>query len=155
MIALTHSLAPAYAHRAVTLLAAELGSLNKLSRRISATNTVGAFFVPAVSSYGGCARDTFGCAGFLDYRSANSRTVTTQTCLAASRGDSNNLGVSPMSNITQGASAPTSLLRKITAHRRMAIAALRADSSASVRLARYNQHMSTARALEAVGVCNV
>ncbi|WP_340675696.1 hypothetical protein [Paraperlucidibaca sp.] len=152
---LTRPPTPAYAHRAVTLLAAELGSLNQLSRRISATNTVGAFFVPAVSSYGGCARDTFGCADFLDYRSANSRTVTTSTCLAASRGDSNNLGVSLMQNTTQGASAPTSLLRKITAHRRMAFAALRADSSTSVRLARYNQHMSKARALAVVEVSHV
>lgn len=34
-----------------------------------------------------------------------------------------------------------------TAHRRMALAALRADSSVSVRLARYNAHMTKARAL--------
>lgn len=35
------------------------------------------------------------------------------------------------------------------AHRAMAIAALRSDSSLSVRLRRYNQHMAKARALEA------
>ena len=35
------------------------------------------------------------------------------------------------------------------AHRAMAMAALRADSSLSVRLKRYNQHMAKARALEA------
>lgn len=58
-------------------------------------------------------------------------------------------------NVLTSPSVPTSLLRKITAHRRMAIAALRADSSASVRLARYNAHMSKADALEAVGVCHV
>ena len=34
------------------------------------------------------------------------------------------------------------------AHRRMALAALHADSSLSVRLSRYNEHMSKARALE-------
>lgn len=60
-----------------------------------------------------------------------------------------------MSINTTGTSVPTSLLRKITAHRRMAIAALRADSSASVRLARYNAHMTKARALEAMEVRHV
>ena len=152
---LTSPPTPAYAHRAVTLLADGFDRSNQLSRRTGATNTVGAFFVPVVSSYGGFAWDSFGCAEFLDSRSVNPRKVTTYNRLTAVCGDSNNLGVSLMSNATQGASAPTSLLRKITAHRRMAIAALRADSSASVRLARYNAHMSKARALEAVGVCNV
>jgi len=124
------------------------------SRRTSATKIiVGAFFVPAVCRYGGCARDTFGCAGFLDSRSTNARTVTTSTCLVASRGDSSNLGVSQMSNTAQGASAPSLLFRHIAAaHRRMALAALRADSSVSVRLHRYNQHMTKARGLEAVEV---
>ena len=40
---------------------------------------------------------------------------------------------------------------RAAAHRRMAFAALRADSSASVRLSRYQHHMAKARALEAVG----
>jgi hypothetical protein len=37
------------------------------------------------------------------------------------------------------------------AFRAMALAALRADSSLSVRLTRYNHHMAKARALEATG----
>jgi hypothetical protein len=37
------------------------------------------------------------------------------------------------------------------AHRRMALAALRADSSLKTRLARYNSHMQKAHALEAQG----
>lgn len=37
------------------------------------------------------------------------------------------------------------------AFRAMALAALRADSSLSVRLARYNSHMAKARPLETVG----
>ena len=41
---------------------------------------------------------------------------------------------------------------RAAAHRRMAIAALRADSSLSTRLARYQHHISKARALEAQGV---
>ncbi|MGE8435996.1 MAG: hypothetical protein ACN6P2_05590 [Pseudomonas palmensis] len=37
------------------------------------------------------------------------------------------------------------------AHRRLALAALRANSSLSVRLARYNHHTEIARTLEAQG----
>lgn len=37
------------------------------------------------------------------------------------------------------------------AHRKMALCALRANSSLSVRLKRYNHHMDQARALEAQG----
>ncbi|MEE1922496.1 hypothetical protein V0R50_07045 [Pseudomonas sp. 148P] len=37
------------------------------------------------------------------------------------------------------------------AHRRLALAALRANSSLSVRLARYNHHAEIARAMEAQG----
>lgn len=37
---------------------------------------------------------------------------------------------------------------RATAHRRMALAALHADSSLSVRLKRYNAHMAKARHLE-------
>lgn len=37
------------------------------------------------------------------------------------------------------------------AHRRMALAALHADSSLSTRMARYNHHMAIVRALEAQG----
>ncbi|MDD0843367.1 hypothetical protein [Pseudomonas sp. Gutcm_11s] len=40
---------------------------------------------------------------------------------------------------------------RAAAHRRMAFAALRADSSAAVRLSRYQHHMAKARALEAQG----
>lgn len=53
-----------------------------------------------------------------------------------------------MSNTARGASAPSLLSRSLAAaHRRMALSALRADSSVSVRLARYNAHMTKARAL--------
>ncbi len=37
---------------------------------------------------------------------------------------------------------------RATAHRRMALAALRADTSLRTRLTRYQQHMTKARALE-------
>ena len=44
---------------------------------------------------------------------------------------------------------PSALHDRAAAHRAMAIAALRADSSLSVRLKRYNRHMVICRALEA------
>lgn len=49
---------------------------------------------------------------------------------------------------TQSPSAPSN---KAAAHRAMAMAALHANSSLSVRLKRYNHHMDQARALEAQG----
>ncbi|ACO80196.1 hypothetical protein AvCA_40610 [Azotobacter vinelandii CA] len=44
---------------------------------------------------------------------------------------------------------PSALRQRAAAHRAMALAALRADSSLFVRLRRYNDHMTKARALEA------
>ncbi|WP_455232141.1 hypothetical protein [Geopseudomonas aromaticivorans] len=44
---------------------------------------------------------------------------------------------------------PSALQDRAAAHHAMAAAALRADSSLSVRLKRYNHHMSVARSLEA------
>jgi hypothetical protein len=46
---------------------------------------------------------------------------------------------------------PRNTITHAAAFRAMAFAALRADSSLSVRLARYNAHMTKARALETVG----
>lgn len=46
---------------------------------------------------------------------------------------------------------PSALQQRAAAHRSMALAALRADSSLSVRLKRYNAAMARARALEAQG----
>ena len=47
---------------------------------------------------------------------------------------------------------PSALQQRAAAHRAMALAALRADSSLSVRLARYNHHINIARSLEAAEV---
>lgn len=103
----------------------------------------GAFFVPAVSSYGGCAWGAFGRAGFRVSRSVNPRTAATLYRLTAIHGSSTTHGAPPMQHI-----------RKIraAAHRRMALAALRADSSLMTRMARYQHHITKARALEAQGV---
>ena len=44
---------------------------------------------------------------------------------------------------------------RAAAHRAMALAALRANSSLSVRITRYNNHMAIARSLEAQEVASV
>ncbi|KAA8699640.1 hypothetical protein F4W70_26520 [Pseudomonas cannabina] len=114
-------------------------------RRNSAPITIaGAFFVPAVQCYGGCAQDTFGCAGFLYLRSTNLRTAATHP-FGRERGSSQlDTGVLPMHALIPSA------LRAL-AHRRMALSALRANSSLAVRLNRYNSHMDRARALDNAG----
>lgn len=49
---------------------------------------VGAFFMPAMPFYGGCAWGTFGCAGVHSDRSVNLRTAATLNRLTAVRGSS-------------------------------------------------------------------
>lgn len=114
-------------------------------RRNSAPITIaGAFFTPAVSFYGGCAQDTFGCAGFLYLRSTNLRTAATHS-FGRERGSSQtDTGASPLHALI-----PSKI--RALAHRRMALSALRANSSLSVRLTRYNAHMNIARTLENAG----
>ena len=115
-------------------------------RRTSAPITIaGAFFVPAHPVYGGCARETLGSAGCLTSRFANLRTAATLNRLATISGSSNaTLGAPPMTALIPPA------IRAL-AHRRMALSALRANSSLSVRLTRYNAHMAIVRTLESVG----
>lgn len=115
-----------------------------ISRRISAPIEAGAFFVPSLRLHGGCARDTFGYAGCLESRSVNLRTAATLIRLTANRGSSSTLGATPMTTLI-----PSKI--RALAHRRMAMSALRANSSLSVRLKRYNHHMDQVRALESQG----
>ncbi len=114
-------------------------------RRNSAPITIaGAFFVPAVTFYGGCAWEAFVPAGFLTSRFTNLRTAATHS-LGNERGSSLfTLGAPRMPALNP------SVIRAF-AHRRMALSALRANSSLSVRLARYNSHMAIARTLESAG----
>lgn len=121
-----------------------LGGLNCTRRNSAPITIAGAFFVPAFSCYGGLRRSTLGCAGLLVHRSANPVQSATLICLAADRGGSSVQGASPMTSIIPSA------LRAL-AHRGMALSALRANSSLSVRLNRYNSHMERARALENAG----
>lgn len=114
-------------------------------RRNSAPITIaGAFFVPAILCYGGCAWAGFGLAGFL-----TSRFLTPRTAATLSRekdgGSSSTLGAELMTTLT-----PSKI--RALAHRRMALSALHANSSLFVRLKRYNHHMAIVRSLEAGGV---
>ncbi|VVQ12283.1 hypothetical protein PS914_05338 [Pseudomonas fluorescens] len=113
-------------------------------RRNSASiTTAGAFFVPAVPCYGGCAWGTFGCAGFRLPRSTNLRTAVTNS-FGRERGSSFQVnGVTPLHALI-----PSKV--RAFAHRRMALSALHANSSLSVRLRRWNHHMAIVRTLEAV-----
>lgn len=114
------------------------------NRRTGAPITIaGAFFVPARPVYGGCARETFGSAGFLLSRFTNLRTAATHS-LGNERGSSSTMGATPMTTLI-----PCKI--RALAHRRMALSALRANSSLSVRLKRYNHHMAQARTLECSG----
>ncbi len=125
----------------------DLGRSNN-SRRTGAHHQIaGAFFASAAPCYGSCARDTFGCAGCLESRSANPRTAATIIRLAANGGSSSTLGAPPMKR--SHALNPSPRCIRAAAHKAMALAALHANSSLSTRLARYNHHMQRARALEA------
>ncbi len=122
-----------------------LGGSNSTRRNSAPITIAGAFFVPAFSRYGGLRRSTLGCAGLLVRRSANPVQSATLICLAADRGGSSVQGASPMSN------ALSPFKNRAAAHRAMALAALHANSSLATRLARYNAHMTKARALETGG----
>ena len=120
-----------------------LGGLNCTRRNSAPIMIAGAFFVPAFSCYGGLRRSTLGCAGLLVRRSANPVQSATLICLAADRGGSSVQGASSMKH----ALIPSAI--RAFAHRRMALSALRENSSLSGRLARYNAHMAIVRTLEA------
>lgn len=128
--------------------AADLGRSSN-ERRTSAKQYTGAFLLPAI--YGNCARDTFGCAGPLSSRSANPRTAATILRLAANGSSSSTKGASPMMHHH----APNPSASHAAAWKARALAALRGNSSLSVRLRRYNQAMARARALEAQEVAHV
>ena len=115
-------------------------------RTSAALPTAGAFFVPAVRVYGGCAWETERSAGFLTSRFANLRTAATLNRLATIRGSSSIQGATPMKHATNPSSSHAA------AYRARALSALRSNSSLSVRLKRYNEAMAKARALEALEV---
>jgi hypothetical protein len=136
---------PLYRPAVAANSATDLGGSNSKRRNSAPITIAGAFFAPAFLCYGGLCRSTFGCAGFRLPRSANPVQLATLFCLAADKSGSSDVnGATPMTTLS-----PSKI--SALAHRRMALSALRANSSLSVRLKRYNHHMDQARALEATG----
>ena len=121
-----------------------LGRPNRYRRNSAPITIAGAFFVLAVLCYGSCVQDTFGCAGYLYLRSTNLCTAVTHS-FGRERGSSNlGIGATPLHALI-----PSAI--RAFAHRRMALSALRANSSLATRLNRYSHHMTIARSLESVG----
>lgn len=119
----------------------------KLTQQRSMT-IAGAFFVPAVSRYGGCAWEGFGPAGFQFPRSCTPAHSRRPSCASDGGGSKAEIGVIPMPK-KRHILTLNPLKARAAAHRAMALAALRADSSLSVRLKRFNAQMAMACALEA------
>lgn len=121
----------------------DLGRSNS-KRRTSAHHTIaGAFFVSAIRCYGGCAWDTFGCAGFSFCPGRPTRVQLPPSSLGRDWWQLPSKRSFTMRNCSPSTHA--------AAWKARAFAALRSDSSLSVRLSRYNAAMSRARALEAQG----
>ena len=110
------------------------------------------FFMPSVSLYGGTCGAGLSASILTESNpTTNAARSATQTCRRVRGGSYLQNGTDLMSNHTQNPSATSGTSGKAAAHRAMAIAALHADSSLSVRLKRYNHHVEIARNLEAIG----
>ena len=140
-----HRVSGLYVEHVAANSATDLGGSNSKRRNSAPITIAGAFFVPAFSCYGGLRRSTLGCAGLLVRRSANPVQSATLICLAADGGGPSVQGSPRMKH------ALNPFKNRAAAHRAMALAALHANSSLATRLARYNAHMSKARALESAG----
>lgn len=109
---------------------------------------VGAFFASADMLYGGCAWAGFGLAGCQLARFLTPRTVRHHLPREnGGDGSEPQVGAVPMKH--NNTLNPSALQDRAAAHRAMAVAALHSDSSLSVRLKRYNHHITVARTLEA------
>lgn len=139
---------PRYSATVAANSATGCGSPIKSRRTSAIVSKAGAFFVPVVSFYGGCARGAFGRAGFLDPRSSTPAYSRHPSC-GSDVGGSSNQGAVPMK--PSHALNPSAIQQHAASLKARAIAALHADSSLSVRLARYNAAMEKARALEVAG----
>ncbi|WP_219063555.1 hypothetical protein [Pseudomonas sp. UMAB-08] len=107
------------------------------------------FFTPSVSLYGGTCGAGLSASILTESNpTSNAARSATQTCRRVRGGSYIQNGTDLMSNHAKNPSATSG---KAAAHRAMAIAALHADSSLSVRLKRYNHHVEIARNLEAIG----
>lgn len=117
------------------------GDLDRKAHKRPIT-TAGAFFVLAVPCYGGCAWETLGSAGYLS--------PVRQPAYSCHPRLATRPQLQPRKELHMTTLIPSKI--RAIAHRRMALSALRANSSLSVRLKRYNDHMAIVRSLEAGGV---
>lgn len=108
----------------------------------------GAFFVSAILSHGGRAWAGFGLAGCQLARFLTPRTAVTMSREKDGGSSTTQVGASHMKH------ALTPSASHAAAWKARAFAALRSNSSLSVRLARYNEAMAKARTLEAQEVTN-
>lgn len=118
------------------------GDRNRQRRTSAHTQDEGAFFVPDHLRYGGlCGGDLRVCWNPLSSSSPTSAQAASH-CLATVK------AVPKSDKGTDTMTSPLIALHTVRAdaHRAMARAALRSDSSLSVRRNRYNQHMTKARA---------
>lgn len=129
-----------YCDSAAANSAAGIDSPNE-SRRTSAALQHGAFFMPLWwLCVGGFGLPVSLIPGL-------STRVQSPPLIDSNAGDSMNQGVLPMAKLCLSPTHHPSA--RAAAHRAMARAALFSNSSAAVRLKRYNHHMSKARRLEA------
>lgn len=150
MLALTlhHRLQPALTRRLGTGYASSITANSVIGidspesqRRTSAAIQLGALFMPLWRlCVGG-----FGLPG--SFVSGLSTRVQSPPLIDSDAGDSDHKGVSTMAPFRLFPRNPSA---RAAAHKAMAKAALFADSSAAVRLKRFNAHMQKARRLEAV-----
>lgn len=139
-MALQRSCMPVYARSVAANSAAGFRSL-RTQRRTSAANQHGAFFMPLWRlCVGG-----FGLP--VSFVSGLRTRVQSPPLFRSDVGDSKHKGVPPMAIRLFPTLNPSK--SRAAAHRAMAKAALFSDSSAAVRLKRYNSHIEKARLLEA------
>lgn len=143
---LTQATPTVYASLAGAKSPAGFGDPKHLRRTSAHQNSeTGAFFVPVTPLNGGCAWETSGSAGSRGCRFANPRTAAPNYCLATVGDGSTIHGAVTMKVRLPAAGRKPA---RASAHRAMARSALFSNSSLSVRLDRYNHHMSKARQLE-------
>jgi len=148
MISLAVPTCPGYRWPVTANSVAGFGDPTYERRNSAQLRIAGAFFVPAISLYGGLRGETERSAGVLSCRFANPAQSATQHRLATIGGGSSTKGAAPMIPTRN----PSAIQARAAAHRQMAMSALHANSSLSNRLRRYNAHMAIARDLEAQGV---
>lgn len=132
---------PAYSSPVATLLATNGSASPRIKRSTSSHLQARSFFSPAFN--GGAVREAFAPFGFLLPELAGPHSATAHH-LQVMPVVPKQKELRPMNHLH------TALKNRAAAHKAMAFAALRADSSASVRLGRYRKHIDRSRTLLAL-----